>query len=105
MANTIQVTGRLINPLNTGVKYGEIRIRCLENSALMPMTSVSKVKTANDGSYDFELVYGKYSIEVVNSNKFNEVEHIEVTASITSPITLSQLMIDAKIPCPPANTP
>jgi len=98
---TIQVTGVLVDPTNTPLNKADIKITALINTSTLAHASVVK-KTGIDGTYDFNLVEGKFKIEINQKNKFNEVAYVEVTNLTTTPTTLYGL-IESSAFCEPVS--
>jgi len=64
---TIQVTGTLVDPTSQPLSNATIRITALNTFSVVAATE-AKVIVGIDGTYDFNLLVGKYSIEVLQSN-------------------------------------
>ena len=99
----IQLTGVLVDPTNTPLSKAKIKITALTNSSTLAHATVTK-EVGIDGSYSFNLVEGKFKIEINQKNKFNEVAYVEVTNVTTSPTTLYSLIETSAFCAPVAPT-
>lgn len=88
---TIQVIGSLLDPVGKGIDSATIRITSLENVTTLPLVEASVV-TGSNGEYDFNLIDGKYSIEVLQTDTYNKAAYVETTVDTTSPIELKALI-------------
>lgn len=100
---TIQVIGVLVDPTNTPLNKAKIKITALTNSITLAHATVTK-EVGIDGSYNFNLVEGKFKIEINQKNKFNEVAYVEVINSTPSPTTLYNLIQTSAFCVPEAPT-
>lgn len=90
---TIQVTGTLVDPTGQPLANAVIRIISLDTTQVIA-SSLAKVSAGVDGTYNFSLLNGKYSLEILQTNKYSKVAYIEVTALTVTPITLEELITD-----------
>lgn len=89
---TIQVTGVLVDPTNTPISKANIRITSLDtNSALLAYSYADK-QVGIDGSYDFNLLNGKFKIEIKQKKKYIAIAYVEVSDTTTTPITVDSLI-------------
>ncbi len=89
---TINVTGVLVDPTSTPLSKANIRITALDtNSALLAYACADK-QVGIDGSYDFNLLNGKFKIEIKQKKKYIAIAYIEVTDATTTPITVDNLI-------------
>lgn len=89
---TIQVTGVLVDPTNTPISKANIRITSLDtNSALLAYSCADK-QVDIDGSYDFNLLNGKFKIEIKQKKKYIAIAYVEVSDTTTTPITVDSLI-------------
>ena len=89
---TIQVKGVLVDPTDTPLSKANIRITALDtNSALLAYACADK-EVGVDGSYDFNLLNGKFKIEIKQKKKYIAIAYVEVTNSTTTPITVDNLL-------------
>lgn len=88
---TIQVTGTLTDPVGVPLAAATIRIKSLETSNVVASASAT-ITTGAGGTYDFNLLEGKFQIEVLQTNKYNKIAYVEVTNLTTTPITLEALI-------------
>lgn len=89
----VQVTGTLTSPIGVGYNKASIRITALENNTVT-IGSFAKIITGSDGSYDFTLTNGSYSIEVLypsGKKMWYLPAEVEVTDNTTSILTLEEL--------------
>lgn len=90
---TIQVTGVLKDPLNQLSKNILIRITATTSSGETLQASPAKLYTDKDtAAYDFELVDGTHTIEVVYGNQYNLVGTVTVDDASVSPVSLIELI-------------
>ncbi|CAM0053120.1 hypothetical protein VPHK479_0009 [Vibrio phage K479] len=65
----------------------------MESKGATLQTSPAKLYTDKDtAAYDFELVDGTHTIEVVYGNQYNLVGTVTVDAQSTSPVSLIELI-------------
>lgn len=88
---TIQVTGTLVGPTNQPLANAIIRITALDTNSVVARTD-AKVSLGLDGTYDFNLLNGKYAIEVLQSNTYHKVAYVDVTGVSITPTTLEDLI-------------
>lgn len=89
---TIQVTGVLVDPTNTPISKANIRITSLDtNSAVLAYAWADK-QVGIDGSYDFNLLNGKFKIEIKQKKKYIAIAYVEVSDTTTTPITVDSLI-------------
>lgn len=93
----IQVTGVLKTPMNQPAGNAEIRITSLDSSGECLSFLNSYLTTGTDGSYDFQLLEGNYSIEVLFCREFMLAGMVHVSSVVPSPITLPKLLQDFAI--------
>jgi hypothetical protein len=91
---TIQVTGTLVDPTNQPLPQAVIRVKALDTSTVIASTS-AKVTAGLDGTYTFSLSNGKYSLEILQTDKYNKVSYVEVTALSTAVVTIEELISEA----------
>lgn len=89
---TIQVSGVLKDPSNNVSSGTRIRVSALENEGDTLLSLDASVVTGSDGSYSFELVNGKHSIEVNFAKKYFLVGTVTITDDTPSNITLPALL-------------
>lgn len=90
-------TGILRNPLGAISANTTIRVTALENEGDTLLSLEASVVTGEDGSYSFELVKGKHSIEVNFAKKYYLVGTVEITDDTPSNITLPELLDVASV--------
>jgi len=88
---TIQVTGTLVDPLNQPLANAVIRVQALDTTSVVALTA-GEVQVSITGVYDFNLLNGKYSIEVLQSNTYHKVAYVDVTGGSATPTTLEALI-------------
>lgn len=88
---TIRVLGILVDPTDTPIPNAIIRATALENSSVL-LDAVATITTDAGGRYDFNLVNGKYRLDVNQKSKYNKVAYVEVTDSTADPSTLPELI-------------
>ena len=88
----IQVTGILKTPTNQVSGKTLIRITSLDSSGDCLSFLKSFIYTGQDGAYDFQLVDGRYSIEVCFCNKYWLTGSVFVNSTTLTPIDLPTLL-------------
>ena len=91
---TIQVIGTLVDPTNQPLPQAVVRVKALGTSTVIASIS-AKVTSGVDGTYDFSLSNGKYSLEILQTNRYNKVSYVEVTALSTSVVSIEELIAEA----------
>ena len=90
---TISVKGVLKDPLNQLSKNILIRVTATASNGNTLQTSPAKLYTDKDSAaYDFELVDGTHTIEVVYGNQYNLVGTVTVDVDSISPVNLIELI-------------
>lgn len=90
---TIRVTGVLKDPLNQLSKNILIRVTASSSVGDTLKTAPAKLYTDKDtAAYDFELVDGTHTIEVVYGNQYNLVGTVTVDDASVSPVSLIELI-------------
>lgn len=90
---TIQVQGVLKDPLNQLSKGILVRVTAVASKGATLQTSPAKLYTDKDtAAYDFELVDGTHTIEVVYGNQYNLVGTVTVDENSQSPVSLIELI-------------
>lgn len=88
---TIQVTGTLVDPVNQPLANAVIRVKALDTSSVVAASS-GKVTVSIAGVYDFTLQEGMYSIEVLQSNKYNKIAYVDIPVGALAATTLETLI-------------
>lgn len=84
-----------MTPLGNPYSRGQLRITSLDNSGDSIRPLKSTVRTRDDGTYSFNLLPGKYSIELLVCDKWNHVATITVGSGSTGTKTLQELIQEA----------
>ena len=88
---TIQVTGTLVDPVNQPLANAVIRVISLDTTSAVAKSS-AKVTVGIDGTYDFNLLNGKYSIEVLQTNTYHKIAYVDITGGSVTPTTLEDMI-------------
>lgn len=88
---TIQITGILTNPMEAVSAKTTIRIVSTGNEGGVLIGSPSSITTGTDGSYDFNLVNGTYTVEVLYSKMYRLGGIVTITNVTATPLSLPQL--------------
>ena len=89
--DTIQVVGVLYDPMNKLSIGTTIRVTSTLCSPLTTKGMAASVVTGDDGSYDFQLVYGTHLIEVMHDDEFMEVDTVVIDETTVTPTILPNL--------------
>jgi len=88
---SIQVTGVLLNPIGQVSPKTVVRIISTSNVNGVLCGSPAEVVTGTDGSYDFPLVEGTFTLEVLYSSTYKLGGTVTITGATPTPITLEAL--------------
>lgn len=89
---TIQVTGVLVDPTGSPISKAHIRITALDTNNVLLAYACADKEVGIDGSYDFNLLNGKFKIEIKQKKKYIAIAYVDVTDATTSPITVDNLI-------------
>lgn len=78
--------------MNDPVASARIRVRAVENSSEVLYQGSAEVVTGGDGSYDFNLLDGKFIIEVNTGEKYPLTAYVTVDGTVASTISLPGLI-------------
>lgn len=90
---SIRLTGQLSAPANnTPAANAEIRFISLDGTGNVPKGAISIESVGSDGSYDFPLEFGRFSVEIKQSERFVKQGAVSVNAETPSPLDIGELL-------------
>lgn len=92
-----RVTGVLKTPLDIGMDAVVVRITATITEGDTLGCVESEVITGNDGSYDFNLVYGVHEIEINGDDAFCLNGKVKMDATVSDPISIPDLLINHSV--------
>lgn len=88
----ILVTGNLLNPLGEPTPNTEIRLTALGITGEVVTDAVALHKTDKNGYYEFDLMFGQYSLEVNFDDEYVLLVDIIVDVDTPNPISITDLV-------------